>query len=151
MASREGATSTTTTALAPAPFSAWTSWQPIGPAPKSRARDPGSSRRRFRPQATQATGSTIAPSAKLRSPMLTTTFSGTARYSAKAPSRLTPTTARSWHWLTAPRWHSGQRPQGRLGSAVTRSPTRWRRTFAPTATIVPANSWPGISGKRASS
>ncbi len=72
--------------------------------------------------------------------------SGTTTYSAKAPSRVTPTAVWFSHWFGSLRWHAGQRLHGMFGSAVTRSPGRKRVTRSPTASTVPLNSCPGIRG-----
>ena len=76
------------------------------------------------------------------------TDSGTATYSAKAPSRSTPRICVRSHMCACPVRHSKHIPQVTWLSAETKSPADAWRTFRPTSTTVPANSWPSVRGGR---
>ena len=80
------------------------------------------------------------------SSMMMTLPSGMHTYSAKAPSRSTPTPTVSLHHWMLPVWQLRQRPQVMWPSPLTRWPT-WRPvTPAPSLATSPTYSWPMTMG-----
>ena len=73
-------------------------------------------------------------------------ISGTAMYSAKQPSRSTPSISTFWQMCIWPVRHWKHPPQGMCVSAETWSPTAMCSTWLPTSTTSPENSWPKIIG-----
>ena len=132
----------------PACSSTWSSSRPIVPAPMITTGSPNTGPRRRMPCTAHASGSAIAPywvpTWSGRRYALT---AGTATNSANAPSTVSPIAAQFSHRLSRPARHRRQYPQYSEGSTATRAPIgRSGLTSGPRATIVPANSWPGVMG-----
>ncbi len=87
-----------------------------------------------------------AISSLMRGSSLTMFEAGTARYSAKAPSRFTPIPTTFSQTCSLPRRQLRQCPQAMCPSPVTRSPIFKFSTPLPISTISPAYSCPMIMG-----
>ncbi len=111
--------------------------RPIGPAPMTAIRASGSTRARASAWTALASGSTIAAVSKLiESGISWTEEAGTETASAKAPGRWMPTIRRVRQRWSRPAMQWSQWPQLSSGLTTTRRPSA----------VVPANSWPMISG-----
>ncbi len=69
---------------------------------------------------------------------------GTGWIAGLGPAGSEVSVTRPWHCDTRPARQCGQVPSEIMLVQTTRSPTRTRRTSAPAATTLPANSWPRI-------
>src|SRR5688572_17702697 len=119
---------------------------PIGPAPVISTSSPT----RLKLSAVWVAlpnGSRMAASSSLMpSGILKALTAGMARYSANAPSRLTPTPTVLRHRCRRPARQLRQWPQVMWPSPETRSPIERPRTSPPFATISPQYSWPTCIG-----
>ena len=120
---------------------------PMTPPPSTTTDEPGLISARSMPCRQQPSGSQNAPCVGLRSAgSMKACFCGRTTYSAKPPSRWMPMALRLLQRLTRPAWQWGHRPQAMLGSPVTRSPTAKPETAPPTASTMPENSCPSVTG-----
>src|ERR1700687_3988408 len=87
-----------------------------------------------------------ARSSEISSGILNALNAGITRYSAKAPSRLTPTPIVFRHRCRRPARQLRQKPQVMCPSPETRSPIWNPRTSCPISTIRPTYSWPTCIG-----
>ena len=78
--------------------------------------------------------------------MMMTLLAGMHTYSAKAPSRSTPTLWVFLHHWMLPVWQLRQWPQVMWPSPLTRMPTSRPVTPAPSSAISPTYSWPMTMG-----
>jgi hypothetical protein len=115
---------------------------PVGPHPNSNTRLPTSICMRSMPCVAHAAGSTRTASRSGRSLIECTSRAGYLQYSANPPGTLPPKAVILSHISGFRRVQWKQVRHGCIGSAATRSPTDTFLTFAPTAAIVPAASWP---------
>src|SRR5450755_4169280 len=119
---------------------------PIGPAPVIKTSSPT----RLNDSAVCVAlpkGSKIdARSSEISSGILNALKAGITRYSAKAPSRLTPTPTVFRHRCRRPARQLRQKPQVMCPSPETRSPILNPRTSCPISTIRPTYSWPTCIG-----
>src|SRR2546421_503344 len=119
---------------------------PIGPAPVMSTSSPT----RLNDKAVCVAlpkGSKIdARSSEISSGILNALKAGITRYSAKAPSRLTPTPIVFRHRCRRPARQLRQNPQAICPSPETRSPILNPRTSWPISTIRPTYSWPTCMG-----
>ena len=136
--SRRGAlTSVPTMKRAPACRATAIAIRPIGPHPVTSTSSPTSGKRRAVCTALPS-GSKIAPSSGVTSAWWTHTFvAGSERYSAKAPSRCSPSPIVRMHICRRPARQFRQVPQTMCPSPDTRSPTAMSWTSGPTSTTSP--------------
>ena len=87
-----------------------------------------------------------ARSSEMSSGILNALNAGITRYSANAPSRLTPTPTVLRHRWRRPARQLRQKPQVMWPSPDTRSPIAKPRTSWPMSTISPTYSWPTCIG-----
>ncbi len=151
-ASGSSITSVTVISAAPAWRAAAAVSTPIGPAPVISTRAPASG-----PAWATACRQTASGSAKAAALTETPGPTGTAWVARQvSSSRNPPWTCglrialprkrMSVQWLESPARHHSQTPQGRLGLTATRVPGAGPATPGPTASTVPAISWPRIIG-----
>ncbi len=137
-----------TTVPAPAWRASSTISSPITPPPRMATEPPLGMRATSMAWRQQETGSQKAPcSGSSEAGSSVACPSGTSTYSAKPPSRWTPMALRFSQRLGRPLRHCRQRPQEMLGSPVIRAPGRKPCTSAPTASTMPENSCPSVTGQ----
>ena len=137
------------------PTAIWTADSPTPPQPCTATHSPG----RTRPTCTTARNA-VAYRQPSAAAVARSSSSGTATRFTSAASRATNSASEpqwvnpGWVWRAhtwcSPAAHCAHRPQALTNGTVTRSPTRQRRTPAPTAATVPASSCPGTCGRTTS-
>ncbi len=143
--------SDTTTSWTPCAWSTARTSMPTGPAPVISTRSAGVTPDRVTAWSAIATGSVSAatrverPSGRRRS---RDASASTYRVYAPRPPRWS-TGGRRRHTDGRPRRHARHSPHPGSGPRTTRSPTAQPVTSSPTATIVPAHSWPSTDPGRA--
>ena len=143
---RIGLMSVMTTCRAPTWRATAPAMMPIGPAPVISTSSPT----RLKDSAVCVAlpnGSKIAASSSgMSAGILKALKAGIARYSAKAPARLTPTPTVLRHRCRRPARQLRQKPQVMWPSPDTRSPISNPLTSLPSSAISPTYSWPTWSG-----
>src|ERR687893_1595834 len=123
---------------------------PIGPGPDTTTFSPGFTSARTATACTAtASGSHKAATVRSRPSGTGTRHSSDARaYSAIPPSRESPTATRLGHNCVEPERQVAHLPQPCIAITTTRSPGLTSRTPSLTASTVPENSWPSVTGAR---
>ena len=131
-----------TTRRAPAYLQMPAAMMPMGPAPETSTSSPTSGNISAVWVALPKASKKDTTSSGRLSSMEMTLRAGMQTYSAKAPSRSTPTPTWSLHHWMLPLWQLRQWPQVMWPSPLTRWPTRNPVTPAPSSAISPTYSWP---------
>src|SRR5918998_291971 len=152
--SAAGETSTATT-RAPAATATCTAESPTPPQPCTATHSPGCTRAtwttaRKAVAKRQPSAAAVAASSPSGSATRLTSAVWSATYSAIEPQCVKPGWVCQVQTWCSPAAHWAQRPHALTNGTVTRSPTRQRRTSAPTAATVPASSCPGTCGSTTS-